>query len=148
MGRYEISSRSPTSSISIFSSRKINSPRSLAERSSTAPPRATKSPPTFALSSKGSPMLKIHKYRFEIISAGSLVVQMPHRAEILSCQLQDNHFTIWASFDVVVESTRELRRFVIIPTGTPFEGESWKFLTTIQDQHKRVWHVFEISTQV
>lgn len=75
-------------------------------------------------------------------------IQIPKDSEILSVQLQNDTFYIWALVDP--EQDLELRNFILIPTGAKMDVEEAKYITTIQirmeifNHYNHVYHLFEI----
>jgi hypothetical protein len=85
-------------------------------------------------------MRTIFKYRLKLV--GSQTIEMPHDAEFLSVQLQNEKICVWALIDT--EKLIDLEYFVIQGTGLPFPDKPkyLQFLGTIQPNTGLVWHVF------
>jgi hypothetical protein len=76
-------------------------------------------------------------YKYEVDN----IVVMPHKAEILTVQLQNGRPWIWALVDTEKPSVE--RNFNVIGTGWEIEECNHKYIATFQDGDM-VWHVFEI----
>lgn len=73
-------------------------------------------------------------------------VVMPRNAKILSCAIQDNQMVVWALIPDDLPPTTDIRHFVVVNTGTRFQGtvDSYNFVGTMTIDGI-VWHLFEIS---
>lgn len=81
-------------------------------------------------------MRKIFKYHARV---GHFSVKMPTGAEVLSIQVQDGNFVMWARVDESEPPTT--RRFALIETGLDLEHAArWNYIGTIQDD-QFVWHL-------
>jgi hypothetical protein len=75
-------------------------------------------------------------------SFGAFTHEMPKGAEILTFQMQDEQFYVWARVDMA--EPMEERRFCLVGTGHSFAG-SWLYVGTLQ-QGPYVWHLFSEVT--
>lgn len=76
-------------------------------------------------------------FKYKIDNDG---ISLPAGAQILSCQLQDNCFHIWALVDPN-ESNVEHYNVQVVGTGHEFDPTGWDYLTTEQ-QPPFVWHIW------
>lgn len=82
-------------------------------------------------------MEKIYKYELKL--QAEQVVQMPHKPEILSVQIQRGVICVWALVNTTYSDVAYI--FEIIGTGNPVDSMLRKYLGTVQDG-SMVWHVF------
>lgn len=88
--------------------------------------------------------MRILKYR---IGIGHNYIQIPKFSEIISFQIQNGNFTIWAKVRTEIKDSKHI--FVAVTgeelplelDGRETEG---KFLGTAQDQNGFVFHAFEV----
>lgn len=92
-------------------------------------------------------------WKFPLKFDDFFTITMPRDAKILTVQMQHGVITLWALVDPA--SVTEERRFRIVGTGQPLEGNLWDLVYrgTVQDSraalgegwHEFVWHVFEVA---
>lgn len=82
-------------------------------------------------------MKKIYKY--ELLLQDEQVVQIPHKPQILSVQIQKGIICVWALVDTTYSDVAYI--FEIIGTGNPVDNFIREYLGTVQDG-SMVWHVF------
>lgn len=73
------------------------------------------------------------------------LIGMPQGARILSFQVQDGKYCLWAEVDS--EKPKRTRAFQIVGTGNempPDRIEGENYIGTVQNEHF-VWHLFEIQ---
>lgn len=88
-------------------------------------------------------MRQIWKYALEPRERTELLI--PKNARVLSVQAQQGQVMIWALVDP--SEPMETRRFVVVPTGQPFEESRLHYLGSVQLQDGRlVLHCFEDFT--
>jgi hypothetical protein len=83
-------------------------------------------------------------WKFPLEIKGTVKVEMPEGAEILSLQMQEDVPTIWALVDP--KARRENREFEIHGTGFPVYPDVMiekVFLATVQTSNGYVYHVFQ-----
>ncbi|MFA5714390.1 MAG: hypothetical protein WC998_01445 [Candidatus Paceibacterota bacterium] len=81
-----------------------------------------------------------------INAVGEREVMLPKDSVILSAQFIDDSFCIFAIVDV--DEPNELRKFLIIGTGQPFQFNGLKFIATViqeKEYESLTWHIFERS---
>lgn len=86
-------------------------------------------------------MKKIYKY--QLTKVGENKIRMPKGTKVLTAQNQTDNIEIWAITDDTQEE--EIRTFVVIGTGTPFEDNvRLLYISTVQvNNGALVWHIFE-----
>lgn len=77
----------------------------------------------------------IYKYKI-----GDEDVILPRGYKILTCQMQNTAFHVWAVVDPRVTDTVPVK-FEVVGTGREFDFKGWTYLNTIQDG-SFVWHVW------
>jgi hypothetical protein len=83
-------------------------------------------------------------HKFKIPATGEFSLTLPSNAEILTVQIQNSEFYLWA----LVNPKAKLcsRDFFWIRTGEEFEHENITYLTTVHFDHgKKVSHLFELK---
>lgn len=81
----------------------------------------------------------IHKY--EVSMTDEFTLSLPTGAEVLSIQIQNKHYRLWAVVDPIRKE--EKRTFIIRGTGHPLPDRPIKHIATVQ-QELYVWHFFEV----
>ena len=84
-------------------------------------------------------------WKYELAMVDEQFVAMPIGAEVLTVQTQHNRLCVWAQVDPTKHP--ELRRFVILGTGNPYEHrDGMRYIGTVQTHGgSLVWHVFEYT---
>lgn len=93
--------------------------------------------------------MKIFKYELNaptgIDGCMETCINMPSGAKVLSVQEQNGCVQVWAA--VNPDNTSKPRRFLVIPTGYPFDVgvlHQFNFVTTLQLSYdSMVFHIFE-----
>ena len=92
-------------------------------------------------------MNTIYKYPLKFESQDLKVsLLLPVDAKILSFQIQDNDFVLWAMFNEDKEVFKKERFFLMVGTGWAinYEWDELNFIDTVQSPDNTVWHLFEI----
>ena len=86
---------------------------------------------------------KIWKFELLLLFSKRQSILIPHQAEILSVQVQNQKLCIWAR--VIPEAPKATRTFTIFATGQTIPRDFLgTFLETVQtNDGALVWHVFE-----
>lgn len=91
----------------------------------------------------------MYVWKYEIPNLSEFDLEMPKGSRILHVDTQKNSNTTWSRESVWVRtsgdtSDTELRHFVRVMTGEPFEYEDLIYIgTLVQDSHQFVSHLFE-----
>lgn len=73
---------------------------------------------------------------------GSLILEMPQGAEILTVQVQGETPCVWAKVDPNL--AKEARKFFIVGTGKTFPEGAAEYIGTFQmNGGALVWHLYE-----
>lgn len=83
-------------------------------------------------------MFTVYKYPFYI--EDEIVLEMPAGAKVIHVDTQDGQPCMWARVDT--KSPLETRKFLLVGTGHPIEGNPWRHVGTFQ-MPPFVWHLFE-----
>lgn len=89
--------------------------------------------------------MKIFKYPLEITDEQE--VTLPYNSKILSCQMQNELLQLCALVDETTDVFVE-KIIRIIGTGNPiddYDPTNFKFISTVQDTHGLVWHIFLVD---
>ncbi len=79
-------------------------------------------------------------WKYQTPSTGTIVLDMPTGAKLLSVQAQNGFITLWAL--VQPHRPKEQRRLLVTGTGWPMERDPGTFVGTVQ-MGLFDWHVFE-----
>lgn len=90
--------------------------------------------------------MNVFKYPLDLTalnSKGQFILNLPAKAQILSCQIQHGEPMIWAL--VNPEAPLEPRTIAVVGTGHPVEALAPLFISTIQlGGGSLVFHIFEV----
>ena len=98
----------------------------------------------YAVTNVEKPRLRVRGSSDEYRSDVQLAISMPVGAQVLSVQMQHGEAQLWALVDP--KSPERLRKFRVVGTGHPIEGDPGVFIDTFQmNQGDLVFHVFEVE---
>ena len=82
-------------------------------------------------------------YKYKLDYPGETTVEMPLYSQVLTAQLQGSDLCVWVRCSTVAPTVP--RKFSVIGTGwdADFDGRDFKYVATIQEGNRYVWHVFE-----
>lgn len=91
-------------------------------------------------------MKKVWKFSLGIIPANTIPIIMPKGAKLLTVNVQQRNFMLWAEVDTL--SPNITRLFAIFATGEPFPSDDltkkMEFLGTVFHD-ALVWHVYDLG---